>query len=90
MLGLLLTSVIVLSLIGAASAGEDTNSANAIMPGCRALLNEQEHLGGQAHHYSEIVTLQEGVCMGTISGLYYEAFWSKNILKTAFFCIPPP
>ena len=48
MLGLLLTSVIVLSLVGAASAGEDTNSANAIMQGCRALLNEQEHLGGQA------------------------------------------
>jgi hypothetical protein len=87
---LLLSSIIALSFIGAASAEDmDTNSANAIMPGCRAMINDMEHLGGPAPHYSGIVVLKQGVCMGITTGLDSEATWSKSILKQkTFFCIP--
>jgi Rap1a immunity proteins len=85
---LTLASITALSLVGAALAGDDTNSANDLMPGCRAMINDMDRLGGHALQYGELVALKQGICMSLIDGLDYEASWSKGLFKKAFFCIP--
>lgn len=84
-----LSSLIALSLVGTASAGEDTLSANALLPGCRVMITDMDdHLSGPAPSYGEPTAMKQGVCMGVITGLNFEARLSKSVFKKAFFCIP--
>jgi hypothetical protein len=73
-----LSSIIALSLVSA-SAAEDTESANWVMPGCRAFL--------EGHHSDE--QLRMGVCAGIIDGIVFDAQMSKGLLKQALVCPPP-
>jgi hypothetical protein len=76
-----LSSVIVLSLVGAASAGEDSESANAIMRGCR--MNPRE-----TSNITLVDAWERGHCVGIITGLDADARYSGSILKHALFCPP--
>jgi hypothetical protein len=75
---LFIAAVVALSFVGSASAEEDTlQSANTIMPGCRAVLN---------HDPAE--AFGRGMCIGIITGLATGTALSRTALKTAFFCAP--
>ena len=84
----LCASLIALSLVGTASAGEDTLSANALLPGCRVMITDMDHLSGPAPSYGEPTAMKQGVCMGVITGLNFEVRLLKELFKKAFFCIP--
>jgi hypothetical protein len=75
-----LSSIIVLSLVGTASAGEDSHSANAIMPGCRGFLSNSDVTPVEAY--------EQGYCAGILEGLGYEAELSERVFKQAVFCVP--
>ena len=73
---LFIAAVVVLSLVGSASAEEDTlQSANTVMPGCRDNHDPAEAFG-------------RGMCIGIITGLATGTALSRTALKTAFFCAP--
>jgi Rap1a immunity proteins len=80
---LFIAAIVALSLVGSASAAEDTGSANAIMPGCRAQLQ-----AGLTDDASPADAFGQGMCVGIISGLATSTALSRVTLKSAFFCAP--
>ena len=76
-----------LTLAGTTSAKavEDRpDSANAIMPGCRASLSNQ--------YNDQLEAIMAGVCVGTVNGLIFEASvleqMSARVPHTEVFCAP--
>ena len=65
-LSIALLAALALTGITSAKATEDIHSANAIMPGCRALLSHSSD-------DDSLVSFKAGVCAGTIDGLLFEA-----------------
>jgi hypothetical protein len=70
-------SLVLALLTGPALGEEDTSSANAIMPGCRAFLEKEPPS-------SRIAWYEGGVCIGMIKGLSYAASMQPPIP----FCVP--
>lgn len=66
---LLVAFSVILALVGTASA--DMTSANAVMPGCRAVLSNSE-----ASQVTPGEAWDEGYCAGIIAGLVDDAEFS--------------
>ena len=78
---LLLSSILVLSLISASAA--EVESANFIMPGCRAWVSNENPSDPDPE-----LALKIGACWGTIAGFVFEAGIAKRVQNKALFCPP--
>src|ERR1700745_1527347 len=80
----LLTALTLAGATSAKAAEDRPDSANAIMPGCRASLSNQ--------YNDQFEAMMAGVCVGTVNGLIFEASvleqMSARLPHAEVFCAP--
>ena len=80
----LLTALTLAGTTSAKAVEDRPDSANAIMPGCRASLSNQ--------YNDQLEAIMAGVCVGTVNGLIFEASvleqMSARVPHAEVFCAP--